>query len=137
MILIKCAGSMVGVALMLTGMSAGVVGQEPVDSRPRNELHRADLAEAPTLETIVSTAEYAPGDSIGRHYHHGLEALYVVQGAMIQAPGKEPRDIPTGTSLLYERDVIHGGFTVVGDSVLKLFTVHVVDKGKPLYEYVE
>jgi len=33
------------------------------------------------------------------------------------------------------RDVEHGGWTVVGDTPLKVFTVHVVDKGKPLYEY--
>jgi hypothetical protein len=32
--------------------------------------------------------------------------------------------------------VKHGGFTVVGDTPLKLFTVHVVDKNRPLYEYV-
>jgi hypothetical protein len=28
-----------------------------------------------------------------------------------------------------------GGFKVVGDTSLKLFTVHIVDKGKPLYDY--
>ncbi len=29
----------------------------------------------------------------------------------------------------------YGGFKVVGDTPLKLFTVHIVDKGKPLYDY--
>ena len=32
------------------------------------------------------------------------------------------------------RDVQHAGFSVVGDKTLKLFTVHIVDKGKPLYD---
>jgi hypothetical protein len=35
------------------------------------------------------------------------------------------------------RDVEHGGFTVVGDKTIKLVTVHIVDKGKPLYDYVK
>jgi hypothetical protein len=35
------------------------------------------------------------------------------------------------------RDVNHAGFRVVGDTSLKLFTVHIVDKGKPLYGYAQ
>ena len=31
----------------------------------------------------------------------------------------------------------HGGFKVVGETLLKLFTIHVVGKGKPLYDYVK
>ena len=42
----------------------------------------------------------------------------------------------TGASVTNLRDVRHGGITVVGDTSLKLFTVHIVDKDKPLYEYV-
>jgi hypothetical protein len=32
------------------------------------------------------------------------------------------------------RDVPHGGVKVVGDKPLRLLTVHIVDKGKPLYD---
>ena len=71
------------------------------------------------------------------HIHHGIEAAYVVQGASVQSPGKDPMMLPTGASLLNLRDVKHGGFTVVGDTPLKLFTVHIVDKGKPLYDYTK
>jgi len=35
------------------------------------------------------------------------------------------------------RDVPHGGFKIVGDQSLKVLTVHVVDKGKPLYDTVK
>jgi quercetin dioxygenase-like cupin family protein len=100
----------------------------------RKELQRADLSGAPGMELISSVAEYQPGDSIPRHSHHGLEAVYVIQGAMVQSPGKEPRMLPTGADLLNLRDVPHAGFKVVGDKALRLYTVHVVDKGKPLYE---
>jgi hypothetical protein len=56
---------------------------------------------------------------------------------MVQAPGRDATSLPTGVTALNLRDVKHGGFTVVGDTPLKLFTVHVVDKGKPLYDYVK
>ncbi len=114
-------------------------GAEQAAANPPNatEHHRADLEGAPGMEVIVSTAEYRRGDSIHLHRHHGVEALYVIQGATVQSPGKAPHEIPTGASLLNLRDVYHAGFTVVGDTPLKLFTVHVVDKGKPLYEYAQ
>jgi hypothetical protein len=32
------------------------------------------------------------------------------------------------------RDVPHGGIKVVGNTALKLVTVHVVDKGTPMYD---
>jgi hypothetical protein len=66
-----------------------------------------------------------------------VEAAYVIQGATVQVPGKPPKMIATGSSLMNLRDVKHGGFKVVGNTSLKLFTVHVADKGKPLYDYSE
>jgi hypothetical protein len=30
------------------------------------------------------------------------------------------------------RDVAHAGYTVAGDKAMKLLTVHIVDKGKPM-----
>jgi hypothetical protein len=56
---------------------------------------------------------------------------------MVQLAGKEPTMMATGTPILNLRDVAHGGFKVVGDTRLKLFTVHIVDKGKALYEWVQ
>ena len=37
-----------------------------------------------------------------------------------------------GTGGINVREVPHAGYKVVGDKPLKLLTVHVVDKGKPL-----
>jgi hypothetical protein len=34
------------------------------------------------------------------------------------------------------RDIPHAGFKVVGNTPIKLLTVHVVDKGKPLYDWI-
>jgi len=106
------------------------------DSPQRVEQKRTDLSGAPDMEVIASISELKPGESLGLHSHHGVEMLYVLQGAKVQLPGKEPMTLATGTTGMNLRDVNHAGWTVVGDTSLKLFMVHVVDKGKPLYEFV-
>jgi quercetin dioxygenase-like cupin family protein len=124
-----------GLAIFGAGLTTGLVAQTSNDSPQRKEQKRADLSGAPGMEVIASTAEYKDGEAIELHVHHGIEAAYVVQGAMVQSPGKDPVMLPTGATLLNLRDVKHGGFKVVGATPLKLFTVHIVDKGKPLYDY--
>jgi quercetin dioxygenase-like cupin family protein len=103
----------------------------------RTEQKRLDLSGAPGMEVIASLIEIKPGENSKVHLHHGIEVAYVLQGAMTQAPGKEPTLNPTGGTLLNLRDIRHGEFKVVGDKSLRLFAVHVVDKGKPLYDYAE
>jgi quercetin dioxygenase-like cupin family protein len=132
-IVVRC---LAGALLFGLGVATGLLAQVGSDSPQRVEQKRADLSGAPGMEVIASTAEYKPGESIGLHFHHGVETAYVVQGASIQAPGQEPKTLATGTTIMNLRDVKHAGFKIVGDTSLKLFTVHVVDKGKPLYEYV-
>lgn len=127
--------SLIGLALFALGLVTGLVAQTTGDSAQRVEQKRTDLAGAPGMEVIASIGEYKPGESIDLHIHHGVEAAYVVQGASVQAPGRDPMPLTTGATLLNLRDVKHGGFKVIGDTPLKLFTVHVVDKGKPLYDY--
>ncbi len=117
------------------GVATGIVAQPATDSPQRVEQKRTDLSGAPDMEVIASTAEYKPGDMIDVHFHHGVEVAYVVQGAQVQPPGKDPIVLRTGATLLNLRDVKHAGFRIIGDTSLKLFTVHVVDKGKPLYDY--
>jgi quercetin dioxygenase-like cupin family protein len=126
--------SLIGLLLFGLGLATGLVAQPNTDSPQRVEQKRTDLTGAPGMEVIASTSDYKPGESLESHFHHGVEAAYVVQGGTVQSPGKEPVTLPTGTTLLNLRDVKHGGFTVVGDTTLKLFTVHVVDKDKPLYD---
>jgi quercetin dioxygenase-like cupin family protein len=125
----------IAAAIMAATVSLAVFAQGAgLDNPNRKELKRVDLSGAQGMEVINSITEYQPGDEIKRHIHHGVESAYVVQGAMTQVPGKEPTPLPTGASLVNLREVAHGGFKVVGDIPLILFTVHIVDKGKPLYD---
>jgi quercetin dioxygenase-like cupin family protein len=103
------------------------------DSPNRKEMKRVDLT-GTKMEVILSTGEYKPGDSIPRHIHHGEEAFYVLEGATVETPDGKRIELATGSGSINLRDVPHGGFKVVGDKPLKLVTVHIVDKGQPLYD---
>src|SRR5215468_2823895 len=107
------------------------------DMANRHELKRADLSGAPGMEVITSVSEYQIGESIPRHLHHGVETGYVLQGSGIQLPGQAPTRLETGSPIMNLRDVPHAGFKIVGPEPLKLLTVHVVDKDKPLYDWVK
>jgi quercetin dioxygenase-like cupin family protein len=126
-----------GALLFGLGLATGLTAQTLTDSPQRKEQKRTDLTGAPDMEVIASIIEIKPGESSNLHIHHGVEAFHVLQGASVQAPGQEPTVLPTGLTSLNLRDVKHGAFKVLGDTPLKLLTVHVVDKNKPLYDYVK
>ena len=119
------------------GLATGLLAQSMTDLPQRVEQKRVDLSGAPDMEVIASLVELKPGEVSQLHSHHGIEAAYVIQGAMVQEAGKGPITLSTGTTLVNLRDVNHGALKIVGDTSLKYFAVHVVDKGKPLYEYAK
>jgi hypothetical protein len=118
-------------AAAVFGFAAAAAAQ---DSPVRKELRRADLSGAPGMEVILSVSEYKPGEAISLHFHHGIEAGYVLEGGKVQVAGKPPMELATGNPIMNLRDVPHGGWKNVGTGTIKLLTVHVVDKGKPLYD---
>jgi quercetin dioxygenase-like cupin family protein len=128
------SAAIVSVFALITTVSAETM---QADLPQRQALKRADLTTSPNMEVITSISEIRKGEIIPRHYHHGIETGYVLQGTMVQLPGQAPTMMETGSAIMNLRDVPHAGFTVVGDQPLKLLTVHIVDKGKPLYEWVK
>ena len=116
---------------------AVVVAAQAQDLPQRKELRRVDLSGAPGMEVVSSVSTFKAGDEFPRHLHHGVELGYVVQGAMVQLPGQAPTMMATGAPIMNLRDAVHGGFKVIGPGNLILFTVHSVDKGKPLYDWVK
>jgi mannose-6-phosphate isomerase-like protein (cupin superfamily) len=103
------------------------------DSPYRKELKRSDLT-GTNMEVIASFQEMKPGDVGFLHIHHGEEAYYFTEGATIETPDGKEVSIPSGTAGINRRDMPHGAFKVVGDKPLKFITVHIVDKGAPLYD---
>ena len=134
---VTVAKSLMGLVLFALGVVTGSVAQTLSDLPQRVEQKRADLTGAPSMEVIASTVEFKTGESLELHTHHGIEVAYVIQGASVQVPGQDPMMLPTGATLMNLRDVKHAGFKVVGKTPLKLFTVHTVDKGKPVFDYAK
>ena len=93
---------------------------------------RSDLT-GTNMEVIVSISETKPGETLPRHFHNGEEAFYVLDDTTIELPDGKQISVKAGNAGISVRDVAHGGVKVVGDKALRLLTVHVVDKGKPLY----
>lgn len=103
------------------------------DSPFRKELKRGDLT-GTNMEVITSISEIKPGEVATLHIHHGEESYYFIEGGTIELPDGKQLPVPTGATGLNVRNVPHGAYKVVGDKAIKLLTVHVVDKGKPLYD---
>jgi quercetin dioxygenase-like cupin family protein len=100
----------------------------------RKELRRADLSGAPGMEVVLSLTEIKPGEEIPAHFHHGVEAGYVLEGGTATNAAGEKITMETGSPIFNLRDAKHGGFKVTGTRTIKFVTVHIVDKGKPLFD---
>ncbi len=101
------------------------------DEPKRTVLKRSDLT-GTNMEIIVAVLEVPPGVNIAKHSHPGEEAVYVLEGATLQFPDGREMSRPAGEAGVNVRDIPHAGYKVVGDKPLKLLTVHIVDKGKPM-----
>jgi hypothetical protein len=94
----------------------------------RTELKRGDLA-GTDKEIIIGVLEVPSGSTIDRQTRGG-SGLCI--GRRLQFPYGKEVSRPAGQVGLNVRDVPHAGHKVVGDKPLKLLTVHIVDKGKPM-----
>jgi quercetin dioxygenase-like cupin family protein len=103
------------------------------DSPYRKELKRADLS-GTNMEVITSISEIKPGEATALHIHHGEESFYVIEGGTIELPDGKQVPLPAGATGINRRDVPHGAFKVIGDKTIRLLTVHIVDRGAPLYD---
>ncbi|SHJ31659.1 Cupin domain-containing protein [Bradyrhizobium lablabi] len=117
-------GALVGVSLLVSATSHA-------QSSKRTELTKGDLT-GTNMEIVVGTVEVPPGASGVLHTHPGDEAYYIIDGATALLPDGKQINFEPGVARINVRDVPHGAFQVIGDKTLKLLTVHIVDKGKPM-----
>ncbi|MCE4223225.1 cupin domain-containing protein [Methylobacterium sp. C25] len=117
-------------ALVLsTAFLAGAASAQEVK---RTDLGRSPLDGDAKKEIVVQLVEIPPGATSRRHFHNGQEAFYVLEGGKVQLSGKEPIDRAAGEHGINQREVPHAGYTNVGDKPLKILSVYIVDKDKPL-----
>lgn len=100
----------------------------------RTVLQRVDDPGAPNYEAVMGISELAPGATSGKHYHHGIEIGYVLEGTVaLDQEGKPTVTAKSGDTLRNDGSVPHNARNV-GPTPAKILAVYVVEKGKPLAE---
>lgn len=88
-------------------------------------------------EVIMAQAEIAPGASAGKHYHHGEEVGYVLEGeTVLEVDGQAPATLKAGQSYTIPAGKPHDA-TASGNAPVRVLAVYIVEKGKPLAEPVK
>ena len=122
--------------LFLASFFVMLIGAAHAQGITRDELKRADLT-GKDMDVIVTIVTVPPGENLPKHIHPGEEVVYVLDGATLELPDGSQRQFPTGAATINTRDVPHAGFKIAGNKALKMLTVHIVDKGKPVTEVVK
>jgi quercetin dioxygenase-like cupin family protein len=119
--------------VLLSLISLNSVVQAEILDKNRIEKDRGDIVCNSQMEVISSISTFKAGDKIPLHFHNGIETAYTIKGAtLINDEGRQVI-MKTGDTMVAMRKKIHGGVTIAPQNELKLFTVHIVDKNKPLY----
>lgn len=120
------AGAVFAVVLAGAGLYAAAQ-----DAIVRTPLQKSDFpGEAHATHIILISV--APGATIGRHTHPGIEMGYILEGEAIQTiEGKPDLKLKAGDSYAIPAGAVHGGKNT-GDKPLKVVVTLVVEKAKPL-----
>ena len=80
---------------------------------------------------MILTRDFMPGQSAGRHIHHGVEMAIIIRGDFVlSVDGAAPHSYHAGDSLMVPRDVPHD-IKNVGSIPGTLAITYVIDKGAP------
>lgn len=126
--------AILGVVLACAAGAALTQGEATAQEVRRTELGRSPVSGDDTREIIMQLVEFPPGATSPRHFHNGEESFYVLEGGTVQVPGKEPKARLVGEHGINARGAPHAGYTVVGDRTIRILSVYIVDKNKPLQE---
>ncbi|MRW90811.1 cupin domain-containing protein [Duganella sp. FT80W] len=97
----------------------------------RSVIQKADLS-APGREAVVAKVELDAGATAGRHSHPGEEIGYVLEGeGDLLIYGEDPRHLEVGDSYIIPAGTVHDAINT-GKSTMRLVSVFVVEKGKPM-----
>ena len=96
----------------------------------RTPLQKAEFPDG--FVSVSAIAEIPPGGAAGRHSHPGVELGYIMEGeADLILDGKPAQHLKAGDSYQIPIGAVHDA-KVSGDKPLKVLTVYIVDKTKPL-----
>lgn len=128
-----------GLMLVLTlavGIILGAIGMQALDAQQpgikRAMLMKKELAGIEGKEAFMGTAELAPGVAAGKHYHHGHELGYVLEGSgVLEVEGQPPIAFKAGDTYHIEANKPHDARNT-GTTPAKVLAIWLVEKGKPL-----
>ena len=132
----------IAAAMLASGIGVGVAvdrvalaQQQPAPGIKRTILQRVDDPGSANYEAIQGIAEIAPGAASGKHRHHGIEVAYVLEGSMlVEHEGQPPKTLKAGDAFT-NQTAVHNAKNL-GKTPVKILTVYIVEKGKPLAEPV-
>jgi quercetin dioxygenase-like cupin family protein len=107
-----------------------------VEGLKRTDIQEHDLS-VPGHEVIQNRVEISPEATPFKHFHHGEEISYVLEGELEwRIQGESPRRVKAGEALIVPAKAVHGVKNVGSDGGVILAT-YVVEKDKPLITLVE
>ena len=121
-------------AAALAALAAPQPMPRPVGTA-RTDLQRHDLS-VPGWESIQALVSFAPGSSFPRHKHPGEEIIYVTQGTIEYEVAGKPVIVKAGEVLFVPHGIVHAARNV-GEGPAAELATYVVEKNKPLTEFVE
>jgi quercetin dioxygenase-like cupin family protein len=101
----------------------------------RTMLTRIDDPGTPAYEAVMAIAELAPGASSGKHFHHGVEFGYILEGSVeLEHEGRPTVTAKAGDT--FKNDVVAATHNAKnpGSAPAKILAIYLVEKGKPLAE---
>lgn len=102
----------------------------------RTILQREDDPASPKYEAVMGISEIPPGGTSGKHRHPGIELAYILEGSLeLVHEGKPPVIVKAGEATMNALGGVHVA-TNRGTVPVKILTVYIVEKGKPLAEQV-
>ena len=119
---------LLGLSVVALTSVGGALAQQAAIKR--TSLQKAEFPDG--FVSVSAIAEIPAGGAAGRHSHPGIELGYIVEGeADLILDGKPAQHLKAGDSYQVPIGVIHDA-KVSGDKPLKVLTVYIVDKAKPL-----
>lgn len=128
----KTRTSIIGAVCLAVALTAGLgVSLAQQSGIKRTLLLKQDLS-AEGREVVMGTAEIAAGGAAGKHYHHGEEVGYVLEGeTILEIEGQPPLVLKPGQSYSIPAGKAHDA-KAAGEGSTKVLAVYIVEKGKPL-----
>lgn len=125
-------------SMLIIGAAAAIQAQAVPPRSPgttRTDLQRHDLS-VRGWETLQALVAFAPGSSFPKHKHPGEEIIYVTQGTIEYEVAGRPIIVKAGEVLFIPYGVVHAARNSGHEPAAELAT-YVVEKGRPLTEFVE